>query len=162
MENISTTCEILLQVSQNHSPNRVCPLSKVSHCSSVTRIHNLRRLFIAKEKFHRVLMRRVFFNRRQIFPPIRGTSHSRSDCISVNTFLIQIYSYLPILMLYRLDNHFFWHKANTCTCMQIPNTYSRRGDAILLASFVLSRCHPKLIFIFSRRSFKNINFLGSA
>ena len=108
MENISTTCEILLQVSQNHSPNRVCPLSfKVSRCSSVTRIQNLRRLFIAKEKFHRVLMRRDFFNRRQIFPPIRGTSHLRSDCISVNTFLIQIYSYLPILMLYRLDNHFF-------------------------------------------------------
>ena len=153
MENISTTCEILLQVSQNHSPNRVCPLGKVSRCSSVTRIQNLRRLFIAKEKFHRVLMRRDFFNRRQIFPPIRGTSHLRSDCISVNTFLIQIYSYLPILMLYRLDNHFFRHKANTCTCMQIPNTCSGRGDAILLASFVLSRCHPKLIFHFQPKIF---------
>ena len=80
MENISTTCEFLLQISQNHSPNRVCPPSKVSHCSSVTRIRNPRRLFIAKGKFLRVLMRRVFFNRRLIFPPIRGTSHSRSDC----------------------------------------------------------------------------------
>ena len=77
------TCEFLLQISQNRSPNRVCPPSKVSHCSSVTRIRNPRRLFIAKGKFIKVLMLRVFFNRRQIFPPIQGTSHSRSDCIFI-------------------------------------------------------------------------------
>ena len=28
-------------------------------------------------------MRRVFFNRGQIFPPIRGTSHLSSDCTRV-------------------------------------------------------------------------------
>ena len=72
MENFSTTCEFLLQISQNRSLNRVCPPSKVSHCCSVTRIRHPRRLFIANGKFVRVLMRRVFFNRRQIFPPIRG------------------------------------------------------------------------------------------
>ena len=89
MENISTTCEFFLQFSQNHSPNRVCPPSKVLHCPSVTRINNPRRLFIAKGKFLRVLMRRGFFNRRQIFPPMRGTSHSRSDCTD--------YMYLQVL-----------------------------------------------------------------
>ena len=72
MENFSTTCEFLLQISQNRSLNRVCPPSKVSHCCSVTRIRHPRRLFIANGKFVRVLMHRVFFNRRQIFPPIRG------------------------------------------------------------------------------------------
>ena len=80
-KNISTTSKFLLRISQNHSPNRACPPSKISHCSSVTRIRHPRRLFIAKGKFLRVLMRRVFFNRRQILPSIRGTSHSRSDCI---------------------------------------------------------------------------------
>ena len=85
MENISTTCKFLLQISQNHSPNCICPPSKVSHCSSVTRIRNPRRLFIAKGKFLRVHMRQFFCNQRQIFPPIRGTSHSRSDCTCINS-----------------------------------------------------------------------------
>ena len=57
----------------------VLQVRKVSYCSSVTRIRNPRHLFIAKGKFLRVLMRRVLLNRRQIFPPIRGTSHSRSE-----------------------------------------------------------------------------------
>ena len=79
MENISTTCEFLLQISQNHSPNRVCPPSKVSHCSSVTRIRNPRRLFIAKGKFLGVLMRRVFSTEDKYFlpfeePRIRGVT----------------------------------------------------------------------------------------
>ena len=60
-KNISTTCGFLLQISQNHSPNCVCPPSKVSHCSSVIRIRHPRRLFIAKGKFLRVLMRWVVF-----------------------------------------------------------------------------------------------------
>ena len=47
---------------------------------AITIICHPRRLFIAKGKFLRVLMHRVFFNQRQIFPPIRGTSHSRSGC----------------------------------------------------------------------------------
>ena len=86
MENKSATCEFLLHISQNRSPNRVCRPSKVSHCSSVTRILHPIRLFIARGKLLRVLLRRIFFNRsRQIFPPIRGTSHSRSDCISTTT-----------------------------------------------------------------------------
>ena len=73
MENISTTCKSLLQISQNRSPNRVCPPSKVSHCSSVTRINNPRRLFIANGKFLRVLMCRVFFQ-----PKTSISSHLRN------------------------------------------------------------------------------------
>ena len=80
MESISTTCKFLLQISQNHSLNRVCPSSKVSHCSSVTRIRNPRRLFIAKVKFLRGFMRRVLFSTEDKYflpfeePRIRGVT----------------------------------------------------------------------------------------
>ena len=52
---------------------RVCPPSKVSHCSSVTRIHNPRRLFTAKRKFLRVLMHAPSFFQ----PKTNISSHSR-------------------------------------------------------------------------------------
>ena len=47
--------------------------SKVSHCSSVTRTRQPRRLFIAKGKFLRVLTLRVFFQ-----PKKNISSHSRN------------------------------------------------------------------------------------
>ena len=81
MENISTTCEFLLQISQNDSPNRVCPPSKVSHCSSVTRIHKPRRL---KENFLEFSYAEFFSTEDKNFlpfeePRIRGvTVHSQN------------------------------------------------------------------------------------
>ena len=77
MANISTTCEFLLQISQNYSPNCVCPPSKISHCSSVTRIRDPRRL--VKENFSEFSCAEFFSTEDKYFlpfqePRIRGVT----------------------------------------------------------------------------------------
>ena len=60
-------------ISQNHSPNRVCPPSKVSHCSSVTRIRNPSVYLLLKENFSEFSCAEFFSTE----------SHSRSECILI-------------------------------------------------------------------------------